>query len=114
MRAEIHKYFPDEVAGFDRYLKKEKKRFDAMMPCLSRDYSSLKQLCNSTDLLKAIPHLSLGKSVYNVLSEYFKEEDMRLAFTFQAKYLGMSPWTCPGFFTMLSYIEHSTGLYHTE
>jgi phytoene desaturase len=32
--------------------------------------------------------------------------------SFQAKYLGMSPWECPGAFTILSFIEHDGGIYH--
>lgn len=68
MRDEIGKYFPEDVSGFDQYLEKEKKRFEALIPCLSRDYSSLKQFLNSSKLLKAAPHLSLGKSVHDVLS----------------------------------------------
>ncbi|MFO7899241.1 MAG: phytoene desaturase family protein, partial [Planctomycetota bacterium] len=35
-------------------------------------------------------------------------------FAFQSKYLGMSPWECPAFFTMLSYIEHAFGIYHVR
>lgn len=37
---------------------------------------------------------------------------MRIAMTFQAKYLGMSPWNCPGSFSILSFIEHAFGIYH--
>jgi phytoene desaturase len=47
------------------------------------------------------------------LSGYFKTEELKLCFTFQAKYLGMSPWNCPGFFSMLAYAEHKYGIYHT-
>ena len=114
MRQEIKRLYPDEVAGFDRYLQKEGKRFEAVLPCLSRDYSSLKQFVNSKDLIKLVPHLWLWKSVYDILSKYFSEEKLRLAFTFQAKYLGMSPWQCPAIFTILSYIEHQYGIYHIK
>ena len=39
---------------------------------------------------------------------------MRLVFSFQSKYLGMSPWDCPAIFTMLSYLEHEYGIYHVK
>ncbi|MDD3524891.1 MAG: phytoene desaturase family protein, partial [Candidatus Cloacimonetes bacterium] len=31
---------------------------------------------------------------------------------FQSKYLGMSPWDCPGAFTIIPYVEHREGIYH--
>ena len=49
--------------------------------------------------------MDLNKTIYQVLSKYFKYEDMKISMTFQAKYLGMSPWNCPGTFSMLSYVK---------
>jgi phytoene desaturase len=63
-------------------------------------------------LIKAVPHLALGKSLYDIMVKNFREEKLALSFTFQAKYLGMSPWECPGMFAIISYIEHAFGIYH--
>jgi phytoene desaturase len=48
------------------------------------------------------------------LGNYYQQEKMRLAFSFQSKYLGMSPWDCPALFTMLPYLEHEYGIYHVN
>lgn len=111
MRAQIEKFFPGNPGGLDKYYAVEKKRFDLMYPCLQKDYSSLATLVHK-DLRRALFHLSLGRSLMDVLGDYFKQEQACLAFTFQAKYLGMSPWDCPGLFGILSYIEHAFGVYH--
>jgi phytoene desaturase len=66
----------------------------------------------SSTLFAAVPHISAGRSLHDVLSKYFNAEELRLAFTFQSKYLGMSPWDCPGLFTMIPYTEHAHGVYH--
>ena len=50
----------------------------------------------------------------DVLDEYFTNDDLKIAFTFQAKYLGMSPWTCPALFSILAYIEYAHGIYHIQ
>lgn len=63
-------------------------------------------------LLKALPHLSLGRSLMGVLGNYFTQEKLRICFTFQAKYIGMSPWECPAAFAIMPYIEHSMGIDH--
>ena len=104
---------PGSSSRYDEFISKEKKRFAHLLPCIQRDYSTWKKLI-STDLMKSVPYLGLGKSVFDVLNGYFKEEDLSLMFAFQSKYLGMSAWKCPGGFSMLSYIEHAFGIYHTE
>jgi phytoene desaturase len=111
MRDQIERLFPGESAGFDRLLERERTRFLRTYPCLQKDYSRLTALL-APMFIKALPHLSLTKSLYGVLSGYFTDERLRLAFTFQSKYLGMSPWSCPGVFTMIPYLEYAFGIYH--
>jgi phytoene desaturase len=111
MKAEIEKVFPGEGESFDRFLAEESIRFRKLYPCLQKPYGSVASLLSPT-LLAAVPHIAPGRSLYDVLSGYFRSEELRLAFTFQSKYLGMSPWDCPGLFTMIPYTEHAHGVYH--
>jgi phytoene desaturase len=37
---------------------------------------------------------------------------LRLAFSFQSKYLGMSPFQCPSLFSILSFLEYEHGVFH--
>lgn len=113
MFAEIEKYFPGNGEGYLRFMKDTERKMARLMPILQSkmdrfyDYLSWK-------VLRALPELSLGKSLYDVLSDYFTDENLRLAFTFQSKYLGMSPWECPGAFSILSYMEHADGIFHPK
>ena len=43
---------------------------------------------------------------------YFRDPRVRLAFTFQSKYLGMSPFNCPSLFSILSFLEYEYGVFH--
>ena len=113
MRAEIERVFPGEGMALDRFLARESLRFRKLYPCLQKAYGSAFSLFSPT-LLAALPHIAPGRSLYKVLSSYFRAEELRLAFTFQSKYLGMSPWDCPGLFTMIPYTEHAHGVYHVE
>ena len=113
MYEEIKKVFPGNEEGYKKFLTREKIKFDKMYPCLTVDYSNFSSLF-SKNLISALPHLDLGRNVHDVASLYFKDETLKLSFTFQSKYLGMSPWKCPGAFTMLSYMEHQEGIYHVE
>lgn len=111
MRAEIEKHFPGEGAGLERFLERESLRFKKLYPCLQKPYGTVASMISPT-LLAAVPHIAAGRSLSSVLGDYFRSEELRLAFTFQSKYLGMSPWDCPGLFTMIPYTEHAHGVYH--
>lgn len=113
MRDAIERAFPGEGAGFDRFLARESVRFKKLYPCLQKPYDSAAQLFSPT-MMAALPHIAPGRSLHKVLSSYFKSEELRLAFTFQSKYLGMSPWDCPGLFAMIPYTEHAHGIYHVQ
>lgn len=111
MLRQLDAHFPGNRAGYDKFMAVEKERFHRMYPCLQKDYSSLKQYL-SKDLLRALPRLSIGRSLIGVLGDYFREDQLKLSFTFQSKYLGMSAWDCPGAFAILPYVEHAFGIYH--
>ena len=111
MNAELKRVFSEGEEGYDRFISNERNRFNRLYPCITRDYSSLSSFL-SWDLIRALPWLALPKSVFSNLGQYFNQEKMRLAFSFQSKYLGMSPWDCPALFTMLPYLEHDYGIYH--
>ena len=54
------------------------------------------------------PWLSLDRE----LRRYFRDPRVRLALTFQSKYLGMSPFKCPSLFSILSFLEYEYGVFH--
>ncbi|MBI1190238.1 MAG: phytoene desaturase [Tepidisphaera sp.] len=64
------------------------------------------------DTLKVAPVLNPHLSVHQLLSRYFEDPQVRLAVSFQSKYLGMSPYECPSLFTILPFIEYEYGIWH--
>jgi phytoene desaturase len=112
-REEIGRVWPGNEAGFDRFMVTEKKRFERLFPCLQKDYMSWTAYLNPI-FIKAAPYLAFGRSLFDNLGRYFDPDELKLCFTFQAKYLGMSPWQCPALFTMLPYLEHDFGIHHVR
>ncbi len=111
LKQEIAGIFPGEEKNYEKYMMSQKKKFERVFACLKVPYIRLYYYLR-WKLIKALPVLDATVSVHDVLSRYFKNEDMKIAMAFQAKYLGMSPWECPGTFTILSYMEHEFGVYH--
>jgi phytoene desaturase len=111
MKQTMENFSKGSFEGYLNYLQKEDAKYEKLIPCLSVPYSKITDFF-SKRLLTALPYLDAHTSLYGVLSRYFDDPDIRIAFTFQAKYIGMSPWTAPGTFSIISYIEHGGGIYH--
>ncbi len=111
MKQTMENFSPGSFSGYLKYLERESVKYDRLIPCLSIPYGKISDFF-SKNLLRALPYLDAHLSLYGVLTRYFDDPDIRIAFTFQAKYIGMSPWTAPGLFSIISYIEHGGGIYH--
>jgi len=112
-RAEIARAFPGQEAGFDRFLQRESERFERIQGILARDNCRPGEILTWT-FLKSTPWFALGRSIIGVLGDYFTDLQTKLSFTFQSKYLGMSPWECPGAFSIIPYVEHAFGIQHVQ
>ena len=113
MMKEIHRVFPGEEKGYQRYLKGEEKRLNKITPILQMPFLSPLQYLHPR-VLGALNEIDIGKSLYQRLKKYFVSDELIYSMAFQAKYLGMSPWDCPSLFSILSYMEHQFGVYHIQ
>jgi phytoene desaturase len=59
-----------------------------------------------------LPMLRPHQSLDAYLKRFFRDPRIRLAFSFQSKYLGMSPFRCPSLFSILSFLEYEYGVFH--
>ncbi|MFF5994121.1 phytoene desaturase family protein [Lysinibacillus sp. KU-BSD001] len=113
MIKQINEIFPGNEGGYEAYIEKTQKKLEVLAPVLQSPMNRFTDMLKP-HVLKAVGELEIGKSLVDTLSQFYKDEDLQLAFTFQAKYLGMSPWESPGAFSILSYIEHAYGVYHVK
>ncbi len=113
MADEIAKLSPQDAKNFPRFLADNRKKFDAFRPILQRPWSALSDYVNPT-LAGMLPLVRPWASVDADLNRHFKDPRVRLSFSFQSKYLGMSPFKCPSLFTILSYLEYDYGVFHPK
>jgi phytoene desaturase len=111
MRAAIAALCPADAPHFDRFLAENRAKFAQFKPCLQSPYLSWRDVV-SARMLSMLPLLRPWNSVDDELRRYFQDPRIRLAFTFQSKYLGMSPFRCPGLFSILSFLEYEFGVFH--
>jgi phytoene desaturase len=108
-RAEISRVFPGNESGYDSLMRYEAKKCARLLPCLSMQYEKWRHLLRK-ELLLALPYLDGHVSLHKHLSRFLDDQDLVIAFTFQGKYLGVSPRDWPGLFSILSHIEHAQGI----
>ena len=111
MEEEIRRIAPQDASALRRYLNDNRDKLARFKPTLESAFLSWKKLL-SWDLLKLLPILRPWRSLDSELGRYFSDPRVRLAFSFQAKYLGMSPFNCPSLFSILSFLEYEFGVYH--
>ncbi|HAM71037.1 MAG TPA: phytoene desaturase, partial [Verrucomicrobiales bacterium] len=111
MEEQIAALSPQDAPGFRRFLDENRTKLALMEPCLEESFQGWKDLLRGR-LLKALPHLRPHQSVDTYLRRFFTDERVRLAFCFQSKYLGMSPFRCPSLFSILSFLEYEHGVFH--
>ncbi len=111
MEREIARLSPPDAHGFRRFLDENRTKLARVEPCLESAFLGWRDLVQMR-LLKMLPMLRPHQSVDTYLERFFKDERVRLAFCFQSKYLGMSPFRCPSLFSILSFLEYEYGVFH--
>jgi phytoene desaturase len=111
MEQQIAAIAPDDAPGFRRFLDENRTKLARMEPCLETPFDGWQDLLNMR-LLKMLPMLRPHQSLDTYLGRFFRDPRIRLAFSFQSKYLGMSPFRCPSLFSILSFLEYEYGVFH--
>ncbi|OWK40577.1 phytoene desaturase family protein [Fimbriiglobus ruber] len=111
MEAAVAKLSPADAGNVRRFVDENRVKLEQFRPTLESPFLGWRDLL-SWDLVKLLPVLKPWKSVESELRRYFSDPRVRLAFSFQSKYLGMSPFNCPSLFTILSYLEYDFGVWH--
>jgi phytoene desaturase len=102
---------PRDAPALRRFLADNREKFERFRPCLESPFQSWRDVANRR-MLALLPHLKPWRSLDAELGSYFADPRIRLAFSFQSKYLGMSPFRCPSLFSILSFLEYEHGVFH--
>ncbi len=111
MAAEVARFSPADALALPRFMADNRKKLQVFRPVLENAFNSMRDLMRP-QVMRGLSRLRPHRSVDSDLGTYFRDERVRLAFSFQSKYLGMSPFRCPSLFTILSFMEYEYGVYH--
>ncbi len=111
MEQEIARISPKDASGLRRFLEDNRNKLDHFQPILEEPFYRLTDFLRP-HVLKSAGLLRPWRSLYGEVGRFFKDPRLNLAFTFQGKYLGMSPFQCPSLFSILAYLEYEYGVFH--
>ena len=111
LAAEVARICPHDAPHVRRFLDENRAKMEKFRPCLERPFHGWRDVLR-WQMMKLFPTLRPWKSLDAELGRYFDDPRVRLAFSFQSKYLGMSPFNCPSLFSILSFLEYEYGVWH--
>ena len=111
MTSAIAAISPDDALMFRHFITRNRTKLAKFLPFLQSPFESWRDLAKP-EMMKLLPLLAPWRSLDDDLRVHFKDERIRLGFSFQSKYLGMSPFRCPSLFSILSFLEYEHGVFH--
>jgi phytoene desaturase len=110
LREEVRKIRPSDVAGFDKFLKDSEKRYWFGFEDLGR-----RPMNKLWDLVKVLPTFGMlraDRSVYAHAARRFRDEKLRMAFSFHPLFIGGDPLHVTSMYILVSYLEKEFGVHY--
>ena len=111
LAAAVAQIAPKDALALPRFMADNRAKLAAFRPILESPFHGPLNMLRP-DVLRSLKMMRPHRTVDSDLAHYFDDERVRLAFSFQSKYLGMSPFRCPSLFTILSFMEYEFGVFH--
>jgi len=109
MRAEVAKFCPSDVAGYERFMRVSEAIFRIGFEKLGHvPFGSFK------DMVRILPDLvSLQgyRSVYGLVSKYIKDPRLRVIFSFHPLLIGGNPFTATSVYCLIAFLERCWGVH---
>lgn len=109
MRAEIARISPDDVGGYDGYMKASEAIFKVGFEQLGDV-----PFTRWTDMAKIAPEmirLSSYRSVYSLVSKFFRDSRLRIVFSFHPLLIGGNPFTASSIYCLIAFLERRWGVH---
>lgn len=109
MEAEVRRFNPKDVLGYNRFVEKTERIFKrAFVDLADKAFSSVWDMIRvAPDLIK----LSSHESVYKLVSRHLKSDYLRQVFSFHPLLVGGNPYQSSSIYGMIHYLERKWGVH---
>ncbi|MQX36865.1 phytoene desaturase [Roseospira navarrensis] len=109
MRAQIASISPQDVKGYDRFLKESREIFE--IGFMKLGHIPFNTLMDMAKLLPNLMRLRADRSVHAHVSKHFKDERLRIGMGFHPLFLGGNPFTVTSIYSLVAYLERAFGVH---
>lgn len=109
MRAEIARFSPGDIDGYDRYMKASEDIFKIGFEQLGDAPFS-----KWTDMARIAPdmlRLKSYRSVYGFVSKFIRDPKLRIVFSFHPLLIGGNPFTASSIYCLIAHLERRWGVH---
>ena len=110
MRAEVTRFNPGDLAGYDRFMEASQKIYEVAFEQLAdKPFHSLAfTLRTMADLVR----LGGYRSVYSKVCDYFTDPRLRVVFSFHPLLIGGNPFTTTSYYCLIAHLESKYGVHY--
>lgn len=101
---------PGAAAGYQRFIDETAKIYQAVKPLLYKCFTA-KDVANPS-LWPLLTKLRVLQNVWGMSGDFFKTDKLRYAFTFEAMFIGVSPFNAPAFYSIITYADQVQKVWH--
>ncbi len=107
---ELEKIERGSSRGFDNFIKETTRIYDIVRPLL---YDSFTPRAIFNPAYRRLSgKIRALESYWDLAKRFFKSEKLCYAFTFEAMFMGVSPFDAPAFYGIISYADHVQKIFH--
>jgi len=96
--------------GFDGFIKETTGIYKAVQPLLYRCFRPQAML--NPRYWGLLGKIRVPESYWQIARRFFKTDKLCYAFTFEAMFMGVSPFDAPAFYSIISYTDHVQKIFH--
>ena len=107
--AEVAKFCPEDVEGFHRFLAQSKAVYDVgftqLVDIPFHDWRTMVRI------MPALIRLKSYRTVYGLVSKFFKDERLRTVFSFHPLLIGGNPFSTTSILCLITHLERKWGVH---
>ena len=109
MKAEIARFNPDDIDGYERFLKASSMLYDIGFDQLL--YVSFDTLGKMFRVLPELVRAQFYRSVFSLVKRYIKHPKLRMVFSFHPLLVGGNPFTTTAVYALIAQLERKHGVH---
>ena len=110
-KEEIERIEPGSARQFDKFIRETARIYNVTRPLLYKCVT-YKSLANPY-YWGLIGKIHAFESYWQLARKYFKSDKLCYAFTFEAMFMGVSPYQAPAFYSVITYTDHVQKIAHS-